>query len=116
MKELNIKELPTFPQAHPTGEIGVRYEEGRWERNGQQIMCPLSRLILTQQPNTKHWIQAAALVTGWTPHRCFAFKCAMGSLTVVLLGKEVKKGKDDAALYGLLHKLSRKSHRERQSD
>lgn len=116
MREYNVKELPT---AHdgvvPTGEIGVVWMEGRWERNGQRLLCPLSRLILRHQPKCMSWMQAAAQVTGWTLARTLAFKLTMGKapLKIGAQNAEAAKGHTDAVLYDLLFKLSRKTYRPR---
>jgi hypothetical protein len=111
-KELNVQELPTYPLAHFTGELGIARLKGRWERNGQQLLGPLSRLILQYQPNEEHWIKAAAIVTGWHVLRVFAFQSAMSGIRI-LGGKslESQKGITDAALYDLMFKLARKTHR-----
>lgn len=117
MKEYNVKELPT-DGVYATGEIGVLWMDGRWERNGQRLLCPLSKLILQHQPQVTSWLQAAAVVTGWTQARAFAFKMKMGRAPITT-GKgtngETIKGVTDATLYDLLFKLSRKMHRGRAS-
>lgn len=113
MKELNVSELPSFPQAQYTGEIGVHSVDGVWERNGQQLLCPLSRLILDRNPPHKSWLRAASFVTGWTMVRTFAFKSAMSGLSIAP-GKgttdDATKGIVDSKLYRLLHKLARARH------
>lgn len=115
MKELNIKELPnSHDGVVPTGEIGVAWVDGRWERNGQRALCPLSRLILQQQPYFTSWLQAAAWVTGWRMSRTLAFKLAMGKANVKIFkenASDAQKGITDAHLYGLLYELSRKTRR-----
>jgi len=112
MKELNVQELSTFPLVHLTGELGIVRSKGRWERNGQQLLSPLSRLILQHQPNVEHWVQAASQVTGWHVVRVFAFQSALSGFRIVG-GKnlESQKGITDANLYGLMFKLARKTHR-----
>jgi hypothetical protein len=109
---MNVKELPTDGVV-PTGEIGVSWMEGRWERNGQRMLCPLSKLILRENPQIKSFLQAAAFVTGWTIARTMAFKMTMGRAPITGSSNEAKKGITDAHLYDLLYKLSRKTHRER---
>jgi hypothetical protein len=114
VKELNVKELPTDGVV-PTGEIGVSWMEGRWERNGQRMLCPLSKLVLKENPSIKSFLQAAAFVTGWTIARTLTFKLTMGRAPYFTLSKdssnEARKGVTDAHLYDLLWKLSRKTHR-----
>jgi hypothetical protein len=113
VREMNVKELPTEGVV-PTGEIGVSFMEGRWERNGQRMLCPLSKLILKEQPSIKSWLQAAAFVTGWTIARTFSFKMTMGRAPITMgrgTSNETRKGVTDANLYDLLFKLSRKTHR-----
>jgi hypothetical protein len=117
VREYNVKELPTIHDGvFPTGEIGVGWIDGRWERNGQRLLCPLSRLILQKQPQATSWLKAAALATGWTLTRTFAFKLAMGKANLKLIKEnhsEAAKGIQDATLYSLLYELSRKTHRPR---
>ena len=116
--ELNVRDLPTYPTVHLTGELGIRRTQNGWERNGQQAMGPLSKLILDQQPREISWVAAAAAVTGWTLVRVFAFQIALGQKQVVFTvgrgggkGHGTEKGSADAALYGLLYKLARKTNR-----
>lgn len=112
-QELNVKALPTFPEAHCTGEVGVIRVDERWERNGQQLIGPLSKLILMTQPHEPSWLHAAAAVTGWTVVRVFAFQSALSGFRLTGgLNGESEKGLTDAALYGLLHKLARKTNRQ----
>lgn len=117
MKEYNVKELPNLHDGVvPTGEIGVGWVDGRWERNGQFRLCPLSRLILQQQPEVLSWLRAAARVTGWSMTRTLAFKLAMGKMNLKVLKEgsdEAAKGIQDAKLYGLLYELARKAHKPR---
>jgi hypothetical protein len=114
VKEWNVKELPTANEGViPTGEFGVAWVDGRWERNGQKLLCPLSRMILQYQPRCTSWMEAAAAVTGWTLARTFAFKMTMGKVPLRVTSVEATKGHTDAILYDLLHKLSRKTHRSR---
>jgi hypothetical protein len=109
MRELNVKELPTYPVVQLTAELGVRYMDGRWERFGQQLIGPLSRLILLYQPAEKSFIGAACAVTGWAPIRVFAFQAALSQFRIsVGETSESSKGVTDAALYSLLYKLARK--------
>jgi hypothetical protein len=112
MRELNVKDLSTFPEVALTGELGIVWVGTRWERDGQQLLGPLSHRILREQPDTSHWIQAACLVTGWTPLRVFAFQVSLSRINL-FVGKrdEAKKGCIDANLYGLLYKLARKTDR-----
>jgi hypothetical protein len=96
-----------------TGEIGVSWVDGRWERNGQRVLCPVSKLILDMQPQTPSWIKAASMVLGWSLGRTLAFKLSLGHAPLVQKGSshEANKGITDATLYRLMHKLARKSHR-----
>lgn len=111
-RELSIKDLPV-QGVHPTGEIGVTWIDGRWERNGQRLLCPLSKLILDQQPQTPSWIKAAAMVLGWSLGRTLAFKMSLGRAPLAQKGNshEANKGITDAQLYCLLFRMARKVHR-----
>ena len=109
MRELNVKELPTYPVVQLTSELGVRYMDGRWERYGQQLIGPISRMILQYQPAEKSFIGAACAVTGWTPIRVFSFQTALSQIRMTLGdNSEASKGIADASLYSLLYKLARK--------
>lgn len=111
MKEYNIQEL-AVDRVVPTGEIGVEYAGGSWQRNGQRLLCPLSLLILQKQPSaSSSWLRAASMVTGWTLTRTMAFKLQMGRMAVRGTDAEARKGVLDAKLYNLLHKLSRHTNR-----
>lgn len=110
MKEYNVKELAT-EGVFPTGEIGVECANGRWHRNGQRLLCPLSKLILETQPFVSSWLRAAALSTGWTMGRTLAFKMQMGHTTIRGTDADIQKGIQDAKLYDILHKLSRRTNR-----
>lgn len=113
MVELNIRDLPDYRQGVVlTGEIGVTYTEGRWERDGQKHLCPLSYLILRHQPPKSAWLSAVCHLTGWTPLRALTFKLIMGNAhgLVTASSVEAKKGATDAALYSILYKLSRKNN------
>lgn len=113
-KELNVRELPTFPQVHLTAELGIGFSQERqcWERNGQQLLGPLSKLVLDAQPSAETWITAASAVTGWGEVRVFAFQTALSAFRIRGgLHAETQKGVSDAALYGLLYKLARKTNR-----
>lgn len=96
----------------PTGEIGVEWIDGRWERNGQRLLCPVSKMILDQQPQTPSWIKAASMVLGWSLARTLSFKLSLGRAPLSQKGSshEANKGITDAQLYRLLHKLARKIH------
>jgi len=109
MKEYNVKELPV-DGVLPTGEIGIEYTNGRWERNGQRLLCPVCRVMLQRQPASENWTKAASLTLGWTIQRTLAFKLALGNATIKGNSHEAKKGILDAQLYRLLHKLARKIH------
>jgi hypothetical protein len=110
-RELSIKDLPVHG-VHPTGEIGVSWMDGRWERDGQRLLCPISKLILDQQPQTSSWINAGAYVLGWSLGRTLAFKLALGRAPLSQKGNsyEASKGITDAQLYHLLYRLARKVH------
>lgn len=110
MKEYNVKELAT-EGVFPTGEIGVECVNDRWHRNGQRLLCPLSKLILQKQPCETSWLRAAALCTGWSPTRTMAFKMQMGRITIRGTDAEAQKGVQDAKLYDILYKLSRRTNR-----
>jgi len=112
MREWTVKDLPVY-HVVPTGEIGVEYINGRWERNGQRLLCPVSRVLLEQQPRCGSWVKAASLVLGWSLARTLAFKLSMGHAPLSQKGNssEAQKGIVDANLYGLLYKLARKIHR-----
>jgi len=113
MIELNIKDLPLYPQGVVlTGEVGVQYIDGKWERDGQKLLCPLSYLVAKYQPQTSSWLSAVCQVTGWTQVRVLTFKLTMGRAHGLITAKsqEAKKGATDAALYDLLYQFSRKSH------
>ncbi len=115
MKEYNVNELDTEGVC-PTGEIGVEYIDQRWQRNGQRLLCPLSKLILQRQPCAGLWLRAAAMATGWSLVRTMAFKLSMSHITLSMEGKtdaDTRKGIIDAKLYDLLFKLSRKTHQPR---
>ncbi len=109
MKEYNVKELP-LQNVWPTGEIGIRWVDGRWERHGQNLLCPVSKMILDAQPNTPSWIKAASLVLGWSLGRVLAFKLSLGKAPLSQRGSshEANKGITDAQLYNLLFQLARK--------
>jgi hypothetical protein len=114
-KELNVRELPTFPNVQLTGELGIVFsrENQRWERNGQQLIGPLSKLILDAQPPAESWIAAASHVTGWGELRVFAFQTALSAFRITggfNASDATNKGVTDAALYGLLYKLARKTN------
>ena len=117
MKEYNVKELPNINDGVvPTGEIGVGWIDGRWERNGQIQLCPLSRLILRTQPQVMSWLRAASRATGWSMTRTLAFKLTMGKVHLTISKEnhdEASKGVQDAKLYSLLYELSRKTNRPR---
>jgi len=110
VNELNVRDLPTYPSVRLTGEIGISRIDGVWERDGQQFLGPLSKLILDQQPDTATWISAACCVTGWSPIRVLAFQTTLSHINVKWSTYESEKGVTDAALYGLLHKLARKTN------
>ncbi len=113
-KELNVQELPTYPVVQLTAEIGVIFsqESQRWERNGQQLLGPLSKLILDSQPTAESWIAAAAQVTGWDEIRVFAFQTALSTFRITGgLHAATQKGVSDASIYRLLYKLARSRHR-----
>jgi len=113
VKELSVNDLPTYPQAQLTGELGVVRVGGRWERNGQQMIGPLSRLILDHQPDEAYWVQAAMSVTGWSVLRVFAFQSVLGLNgwhTRGGISHDAQKGLTDATLYHLLFKLARRAH------
>lgn len=108
MKELNVTDLPTYPIVQLTAELGIKYMEGRWERYGQQLLGPISRLILQHQPMETSFIGAACAVTGWTPIRVFSFQTALSQIRMELgANGESSKGITDASLYRLLYKLTR---------
>lgn len=111
MKELSVKDLP-LERVFPTGEIGVSYLDGRWERNGQHTLCPVSKMILDHQPESSSWIKAGAQVLGWSLGRVLAFKLSLGRAPLSQRGHshEANKGITDAELYCLLHKLARRVH------
>lgn len=108
MKELNVRDLPTYPSVRLTGELGIAWQDGRWERNGQQLIGPISKLILDQQPDARSWMTAAIRVTGWTSRRLLAFQSALAYVRLsVGLSQEGQKGNSDAAIYRLLYKMAR---------
>lgn len=108
MKELNVRDLPTFPSVRLTGELGIAWQDGRWERNGQQLIGPISKLILEAQPQMTSWMTAAISITGWTPMRVLAFQSALSYVRLTFgLSGEGKKGHSDATLYRLLYKMAR---------
>lgn len=111
VKEYNVKELPV-QNVWPTGEIGISWIDGLWERNGQNLLCPISKLILEKQPQTPSWIKAASIVLGWSLGRTLAFKLSLGKAPLSQKGSshEANKGITDAQLYNLLFKLARKVH------
>lgn len=112
MREYNVKELPT-EGVWPTGEVGIKWVDDRWERHGQNLLCPVSKMILDAQPRTPSWIKAGTLVLGWTLARVLSFKLSLGTVPLSQKGSshEANKGITDAQLYRLLWKLARKVHR-----
>lgn len=108
MKELSVKDLPTFPNVKLTGELGIAWQDGRWERNGQQLIGPISKLILEAQPDARAWMTAAIKVTGWTSRRVLAFQSALAYVRLnVGLSQEGQKGNSDATIYRLLYKMAK---------
>lgn len=113
MRELTIQDLPNYPDVAYTGELGIIWTGERWERNGQQLLGPISKLILEKQPVLGNWILAAVFVTGWSARRVFAFQMMLTGFSIALdqSSPDVKKGRMDGTLYRLLYKLARAKHR-----
>ena len=113
MIELTVQQLPKYPEVALTGELGITRTDDRWERNGQQLIGPISKLILQHQPHEASWISAAISVTGWPMERIFAFQLRLSRVPVTIKGSyfDIQKGLTDATIYSLLWKMARAKHR-----